>query len=84
VVIPRIALLDDEEPAVFTIRSGKAARQPVKLGYVDGEWAEVRAGLKVGDPVVTAGKVALREGSPVQVLNADRRVAEAKPTGRAQ
>jgi len=85
VVIPRVALLDDEEPAVFTVRGGKAARQAVKLGYVDGEWAEVRSGLKVGDPVVTAGKVALREGSPVQVLNgADRRVAETKPAGRAQ
>ena len=67
-VIPRIALLDDEEPAVFAVRDGKAARVPVKLGYVDGEWAELRAGLKVGDAVVTAGKVALRDGSPVQVL----------------
>lgn len=87
VVIPRIALLDDEDPAVFTVRAGKAARVPVKLGYVDGEWAEVRSGLKVGDPVVTAGKVALREGSLVQVLNgaADARVAAAKPAaGRKQ
>jgi len=69
VVIPRVALLDDEEPAVFTIRGGKAARQPVKLGYVDGEWAEVRSGLKVGDPVVTAGKVAIRDGTEVQVID---------------
>ncbi|HSR66290.1 MAG TPA: efflux RND transporter periplasmic adaptor subunit [Xanthomonadaceae bacterium] len=87
VVIPRVALLDDEEPAVFTVRGGKAVRVPVKLGYVDGEWAEVRSGLKVGDPVVTAGKVALREGSLVQVLNgpADARVAAAKPAaGRKQ
>jgi membrane fusion protein (multidrug efflux system) len=70
VVIPRIALLDDEEPAVFAVRNGKAARVPVKLGYVDGEWAELRSGLKVGDAVVTAGKVALRDGSAVQVLDA--------------
>ena len=69
-VIPRVALLDDEEPAVFTVRDGRAARVPVKLGYVDGEWAELRGGLKVGDAVVTAGKVALRDGSPVQVLEA--------------
>ena len=86
VVIPRVALLDDEEPAVFTVRAGKAVRAPVKLGYVDGEWAEVRSGLKVGDPVVTAGKVALREGSLVQVLNgpANADVAVAKPAGRKQ
>ena len=70
-VIPRTALLDDEDdPAVFVARGGKAARVSVKLGYMDGEWAEVLAGLKPGDQVVTAGKVALREGSAVQVLGA--------------
>ncbi len=63
-VVPRIALLDDEgDPAVFAVRDGKAARVPVKLGYVDGEWVEVREGLKAGDQVVVAGKAALREGS---------------------
>ncbi len=68
-VIPRAALLDDEnDPAVFVVRDGKAARVPVKLGYVDGEWIEVRGGLKAGDRVVTAGKVALRDGTVVQVL----------------
>ncbi|MGS1079354.1 efflux RND transporter periplasmic adaptor subunit [Pseudoxanthomonas beigongshangi] len=67
-VVPRIALLDDGDPAVFVVREGKAARVPVKLGYVDGEWLEVREGLKPGDRVVTAGKVALRDGSAVQVI----------------
>ncbi len=68
-VVPRIALLEDEgDPAVFAIKAGKAVRVPVKLGYLDGQWAEVRQGLKVGDQVVTAGKVALREGSPVQIV----------------
>ena len=70
-VIPRTALLDDEsDPAVFVARGGKAARVSVKLGYTDGEWAEVLSGLKPGEQVVTAGKVALREGSAVQVLGA--------------
>ena len=36
-----------------------------KLGYTDGAWAEIRSGLKLGDAVVTAGKVALRDGSAV-------------------
>jgi membrane fusion protein (multidrug efflux system) len=68
--VPRGALLDDEaQPAVYTIRAGKAVRVPLQIGYVDGEWVEVRSGLKAGDQVVTAGKVALREGSPVQVIN---------------
>jgi membrane fusion protein (multidrug efflux system) len=81
-VIPRNALLDDEsQPAVYTVRDGKAVRTPVTLGYVDGEWVEVRGGLKQGDPVVTAGKVALREGSPVQVITHDAAVA--KPVAKA-
>jgi membrane fusion protein (multidrug efflux system) len=81
-VIPRNALLDDEaQPAVYTVRDGKAARTPVTLGYVDGEWVEVRGGLKQGDPVVTAGKVALREGSPVQVITHD--AAATKPVAKA-
>jgi membrane fusion protein, multidrug efflux system len=83
-VVPRVALLDDEgDPAVYAVRAGKAARVPLKLGYIDGQWAEVRQGLKEGDRVVTAGKVALREGSAVQVVNptasgsASKQVADA-------
>ena len=82
-VVPRIAMLDDEgDPAVFAVRSGKAVRVPVKLGYVDGAWAEVRSGLRLGDQVVVAGKTALRDGSLVQVLGAaaaKTRVASATP-----
>ena len=78
--IPRGALLDDEaQPAVYTVRAGKAVRVPVSLGYVDGEWVELRGGLKQGEPVVTAGKVALREGSPVQVIGAPAAPTAARP-----
>jgi membrane fusion protein (multidrug efflux system) len=65
-----VALLDDEgEPAVFQVKDGKAVRTPVQLGYVNGELAEIRSGLKEGDSVVTAGKVAIRDGSDVEVIN---------------
>jgi membrane fusion protein (multidrug efflux system) len=74
--IPRVALLEDEgEPAVFVVRANKAVRTSVDLGYTNGEIAEVRAGLKEGDAVVTAGKVAIRDGSAVQVIAS----ATAKP-----
>lgn len=77
-VIPREALLDDEgDPAVFVVRGDKVARTAVQLGYDDGPWVEVRAGLKDGDRVVVAGKAALRDGSAVKVLVA----APAKPAG---
>ena len=81
--IPRTALLDDgSAPAVFTVRGGKAVRTELKLGYIDGEWVEVRDGLREGDPVVVAGKAALREGSAVQVIGAG--AVAAKPAATAQ
>lgn len=81
--IPRTALLDDgSAPAVFTVRGGKAVRTELKLGYIDGEWVEVRDGLREGDPVVVAGKAALREGSAVQVIGAG--AAATKPAATAQ
>ena len=67
--IPRAALLEDEgEPAVYAVRDGKAVRTAITTGYVDGAFVEVREGLAQGDRVVTAGKVALRDGSVVQVM----------------
>jgi membrane fusion protein (multidrug efflux system) len=68
-VVPRVALLDDEgDPAVYSIKNGKAARVPVKLGYIDGQWAEIRSGLVEGALVVVAGKTALRDGTMVQII----------------
>lgn len=82
-VIPRNALLEDgNEPAVFVIRGGKAARAALKLGYDDGPWVEVRSGLKTGDQVVVAGKAALREGTTVKVLEVG--AAQAKTGKPAQ
>ncbi len=70
--IPRLALLDDaSDSAVYVVRANKAVRVPVTLGYIDGEFVEVREGLKLGDQVVTAGKTALREGGEVQVINGE-------------
>jgi multidrug efflux pump subunit AcrA (membrane-fusion protein) len=56
----------------------------VKLGYMDGEWAEVLSGLKQGDQVVTAGMVARRDGWGVQVLGAPppNATASAKPAAK--
>jgi len=67
--IPRIAQLEDEgESAVYVVRDGKAVRTVIATGYVDGGFIEVRDGLAEGERVVTAGKVALRDGSAVQVI----------------
>jgi membrane fusion protein (multidrug efflux system) len=67
--VPRIALLEDEgEPAVYVVKGNKAQKVPVQLGYSTGELAEIVSGLKEGDQVVTAGKVAIRDGSEVQII----------------
>ena len=85
-VVPRLALLDDGEPAVFRVREGMVARVPVKLGYAEGPWVEIRDGLAAGDQVVTAGKVALRDGTAVQVIadpKAKTVATAAKPAAKA-
>lgn len=69
--VPRIALLEDEgEPALYIVRGKHARRTPVKVGYSNGELAEILSGVKEGDLVVTAGKVAIRDGTEVQVIDA--------------
>ncbi len=68
--VPRIALLEDEgEPALYIVRGKNAKRTTVKVGYSNGELAEILSGVKEGDLVVTAGKVAIRDGTEVQVIN---------------
>lgn len=68
-VVPRAALLEgDDDAAVFRVRDDKVARVAVQLGYLDGQWAEIRDGLEFGDRVVTAGKTALRDGTMVQIV----------------
>lgn len=69
--VPRDALIEgDGEAAVYAVRDGKAVRTPVQLGYVNGSFAEVRGGIAEGDLVVTVGKVTLRDGASVDVVNA--------------
>lgn len=79
--VPRLALLEEgDDAAVFVVRDGTVVRTRVSLGYINGEFAEVKRGVEEGDRVVTAGKVAVRDGSKVEVIgaNADAPGAEAE------
>ncbi len=68
--VPRVALLEDAgETAVFAVREAKAVRVPIEVGHMSGELVEVRKGLIEGEQVVTAGKITLRDGAAVEVLN---------------
>lgn len=69
-VVPRAALLEDEGGvSVFVVREGKAVRVPIQIGYLEGDFAEVRGGLAEGNAVVTVGKITLRDGAMVEVVN---------------
>ena len=78
--VPRTALLeDDTDPAGYIVRGNKAVRTALKLGYSNGEFAEVVSGLKPGDRIITAGKVAVRDGAGVTVIAIDgKSVAQPK------
>jgi len=68
--VPRDALIEgDGEAAVFVLRDGKAVRTQVQVGFINGAYAEIREGLVEGDGVVTVGKVTLRDGATVEVVN---------------
>jgi membrane fusion protein (multidrug efflux system) len=76
--LPRNALLEENgESAVYVVRGKKAVRVPVQLGYINGEVAEIRAGVKEGEQVITAGKVAVRDGSEVEVIGQPKPKIEA-------
>ncbi len=79
--VPRLALLEEGDgSAVFVVRGGAVEKRRIVLGYVNGEFAEVRSGLEEGDRVVTAGKVAVREGTKVEVIGEPKEAeAEALP-----
>jgi len=50
-----------------------AHRKLVKIGYSDGDKVEIRSGIDEGTQVITVGRNAVRDGTAVQVLNADNK-----------
>lgn len=60
---------DDKKP----IAPGLVAhRKLVKVGYSEGDKVEIRSGIDEGTQVITVGRNAVRDGTAVQVLNADK------------
>lgn len=69
--VPRIALIEGSgESAVFVVENGKAVRKVLQLGYINGEYAEVLGGIEAGEQVITQGRVAVRDGADIEILNA--------------
>ena len=68
VLVPLQAIVrEGEETAVFVVAGEKAVRRPVKVGITDAEHAEIREGLKAGEPVIVEGQNGLPDGASVSV-----------------
>lgn len=65
VAVPEGALvLREDQKAVYVVTAdNKAQLRILKLGYVNGGWAEVLDGVKEGEAIVVAGQNKLRDGS---------------------
>jgi membrane fusion protein (multidrug efflux system) len=57
-----------------------AVQRFVQLGDTRGDQVAVKSGIKVGDEVVTAGQVKLRNGAPIVVNNSVVPTNDANPT----
>jgi len=55
---------------VFVVEGNKVEKRTVKVGAVEGEWAEVLDGLREGELVVTSGAGRLQSGTLVKVAAA--------------
>jgi membrane fusion protein (multidrug efflux system) len=69
VLVPRVAVVDDEESqAVFVVEDGQARQRDVRVGYSRGDKVEIVEGLDGGERVVTIGQTGLAEGTRVEVV----------------
>lgn len=73
VVMPRAALLNEREAAVFAVVDGKAKRARVTLGGEQDGLVRVLEGLTPGMEVVVMGQAQLVDGDAVEVINAPAR-----------
>ncbi|MBL8296772.1 MAG: efflux RND transporter periplasmic adaptor subunit [Rhodanobacteraceae bacterium] len=66
-------------PAAPPAPTMQAQRRVVRMGFADAEYVEVREGLKIGDQVITVGRNAVRDGTPIQIIDATPAAASGVP-----
>lgn len=67
---PVAAKPGEKVPAAAQASSGFVAhRQPVKVGYSDGDKVEILSGIGTGTRVITVGRNAVRDGTAILVLD---------------
>jgi multidrug efflux system membrane fusion protein len=71
IVVPLAAIQRGTQGSyVYTVKSGKANLQPVKVDMTQENIALIGSGVSVGDQVVVDGQERLQSGTPVEVHNA--------------
>ncbi len=71
-VIPEKSLIPNQEKQfVFVVEQDKAILTEVTLGERKPGVVQILSGLEAGQQVVTEGTLRLRDGSSVQILNAE-------------
>ncbi|WP_026374814.1 efflux RND transporter periplasmic adaptor subunit [Aestuariibacter salexigens] len=69
-LLPRKALLAiDNDVNVFVVEEGIAKKVAVKVGYQEGEFAEILEGLNGSEQVVITGHQNLKDQAPVDIVN---------------
>ena len=82
-VIPKSALsLESLGDTVYVADGGAANRREVTLGFREGDFVEILAGLAEGDLVVVVGQDGLSDGTPIQLLGSAE--AAVRPAGVEQ
>jgi membrane fusion protein (multidrug efflux system) len=70
-LVPRPAVIRELQETFVFVAEGKVARKRVvNVGLEEGDRLEIRAGLKAGEQVITAGQGALKDQSPITVTPA--------------
>ncbi|MEP6782683.1 MAG: efflux RND transporter periplasmic adaptor subunit [Acidobacteriota bacterium] len=76
ILVPAEAVLHEgDEAAVFVAKGDKAERRVVTIGIADAEHAEIKSGLKAGEPVIVKGQAGLPDGATIST--------EAEPKDKA-
>jgi multidrug efflux pump subunit AcrA (membrane-fusion protein) len=85
VLVPAQAIVrEGEESAVFVAAGGKAQRRPVVVGIVAGDQAEIKKGLKVGEPVIVSGQAGLPDGAKITTKKPEDEKPDAAEPGGAK
>jgi membrane fusion protein, multidrug efflux system len=81
-LVPESAIVPQgDQHFVYRVADGRANLVEVLIGQRKDTRVEIRSGVELGDLVVSAGQLKLRDGMTVQAAAADGAVANAAPAG---